>query len=748
MLDLVLAAAFHSSVPFSLVDNRIVVSARINGKSGYAMIVDTGASGVLITPSAARSLHIRGSQAAPVSGAGPGSSVARRATLQSVRLGSYGVGPTTALIVDLTRIQRAFHFPHLDGVIGYDELGGRYVAIDMERHRLTVSSSPVPAAIGARTAPYAVDGGFLTIEAAIDGVHGRAILDSGDRWAFTAFRPFARANNFYNVSLRRASVMTGIGVGGTIRGDVLFSTVDALGFTAQAVPTRAPVGPSGGFDSAAAIGSVGEGLLKRYDLIFDGRARTITAWPAASVTASFDPPPIASAARAVLARHGTFGAALIGTSGGARIARIVAGGSAAAAGLQQGDSITRFGGVPIESATAFLAAVHRAHAGQRVAVTFVRSKRVQTVVVTLGRPLDERDPSLQTSYGAIAVDGTLRRTLVTMPQHARGRLPAMLIAGGIGCYSVDMAADPQDAYRHLAFDVSNAGFVTMRVEKSGVGDSEGPPCTRVDFAAEQRAYAAALAALRANPNVDPGRIYLFGHSIGSLHAPMLANASPVAGVIVAEAVGRDWPEYEIRNTRRQLELGGGSVVSVDSAVAEKVACLSRLLLEAEPEEQIERTMPSCKVHNGVYPVDAPYMRQVAALKIIEQWTKVSVPVLAVFGTADIVTEKADHQRIVEAVNAQHAGLASYAEISGMDHFLDTAATPGTYDPAFSRIVVDWLLARDKKPASTVGHNGSAAPERLAIAAPSLYVAKYERLSQSAEINLSRPSVRSIVTSIL
>lgn len=60
MLDLVLAAAFHSSVPFSLVDNRIVVSARINGKSGYAMIVDTGASGVLITPSAARSLHIRG----------------------------------------------------------------------------------------------------------------------------------------------------------------------------------------------------------------------------------------------------------------------------------------------------------------------------------------------------------------------------------------------------------------------------------------------------------------------------------------------------------------------------------------------------------------------------------------------------------------------------------------------------------------------------------------------------------------
>jgi hypothetical protein len=73
--------------------------------------------------------------------------------------------------------------------------------------------------------------------------------------------------------------------------------------------------------------------------------------------------------------------------------------------------------------------------------------------------------------------------------------------GGIGCYSVDVAANPQDPYLNLAHDVSRAGFVTMRVEKSGVGDSGGPPCHTVDFDAELRSYRIALQTLLHDPPV-------------------------------------------------------------------------------------------------------------------------------------------------------------------------------------------------------------------------------------------------------
>src|SRR5581483_9455840 len=156
-------------------------------------------------------------------------------------------------------------------------------------------------------------------------------------------------------------------------------------------------------------------------------------------------------------------------------------------------------------------------------------------------PPEETDPGVTTMYGSLSVDGSQRRTLLTLPENSSGKLPAMLIAGGIGCFSVDVASNPQDPYLRIAHDVAKSGFITMRIEKSGVGDSQGPPCTSVDFNSEERGYAAAIEALQKDPRVDPSRIILFGHSISTLEVTQLAERYHVAGIIVAEAVGRDWP---------------------------------------------------------------------------------------------------------------------------------------------------------------------------------------------------------------
>jgi hypothetical protein len=227
----------------------------------------------------------------------------------------------------------------------------------------------------------------------------------------------------------------------------------------------------------------------------------------------------------------------------------------------------------------------------------------------------------------------------------------------------------------------------------------------VDFAGEERSYAAALDALRADPHVDSRRVFLFGHSIGTIVAPLLAKRERVAGVIVAEAVGRDWLEYELRNTRRQLNLGGSSPSQTDAAVKEKNACMYRLLIQKQSEASIEADMPSCKEHNGVYPVDAAYVQEVAAVNVIQAWSAVDVPVLAIYGGSDFVTEESDHQRIVAVVNAGHSNLASFHEINGMDHLLYRApdqraameafdkGTPREYDTDLSDVVIGWLKSR-------------------------------------------------------
>lgn len=699
MFGLITLLAALVTLPFTLFDNRIMVQASLNGTGGFSMILDTGASGVLITPEAAQRLHLKAKPAAAISGAGAGQLAASTTGLRDLELGGRRFGRLNATVADLGQIRRAFGFPHLDGVIGFDVLASRYVLVDNDRRTIQFSNDAIAApANAARSAFRAGSDGLLHVEGAVNGVHGDMILDTGDRSAFTAFQRFAERNNLDAAPLER-NVLTGYGVGGPIRGDLLRTHLNVLGFDLADVLTRVPIGRAGVFSNGDEIGSVGNGVLKRFNILYDNVARVMSVWPSRTfATADAAAPP----QTASLPRHALFGAALSDTPAGPGVTRVIPQSPAQGAGISQGDALTSIAGVPTASVAAFLSEMHLLHAGQRVQVTYVRNGVKKNADVVLGTPADESDPAVKTVYGAVEVDGSLRRTLVTYPTGVRGKLPALLVMGGIGCYSVDMASDPQDAYMRLTHDVTRSGFVTMRLEKSGVGDSQGPPCRSVDLAAEERGYAAALSALRQDPNVDSARIYLFGHSIGSLEAPRLAMNQSVAGIIIAEAVGRDWPEYETRNLRRQLELGGTPPAQADAALNEKQECLVRLLLERQPEDAIERTMPGCKVPNGVYPVDAPYMQQVAALNIIEPWTRLKVPVLAIYGRSDFVTEEADHQRIVDVVNGHLPSSATLHAIDGMDHYFFVAATPqaslqavsnGTarmYDTELSRVVVKWL----------------------------------------------------------
>jgi hypothetical protein len=348
-----------------------------------------------------------------------------------------------------------------------------------------------------------------------------------------------------------------------------------------------------------------------------------------------------------LPRHAVFGAAVTDKPPGVTVTRVMPDGAAAAAGVATGDIIVSLAGVAVPNVAACLAEVHALHGGQTVRALIVRQGMPLDLTVALKSAPDESDPQVTTSYGAVKIDGALRRTFATTPIGAASPRPAVLFVGGIGCYSLDVATDPQDPYLRLAHDLSRAGFVTMRLEKSGVGDSQGPPCATVDFASEEYGYAVALTALRADPHVDSQRIYLFGHGVGTIIAARLARTEEVAGIVAAETVGRDWLEYELRS--------------------------------------------------GTYPVDAPYLRQLAALDLVAPWAVVNAPVLVIYGKSDFVTRETDHARIVAIVNQTHGDSATLREIDGMDHLLYRAESPGQYDSQLSSTVVSWLCARERCP---------------------------------------------------
>lgn len=412
-----------------------------------------------------------------------------------------------------------------------------------------------------------------------------------------------------------------------------------------------------------------------------------------------------ASADTTLPRHGIFGIAVADQSGHVVVTTVLPGSVAAGAGVRAGDQILQLDGKPVASVRDFLLAIHRPARAQAT-LAIDRGGTPMTITAMLKAPPDEHDPGIDTVYGALSFQGTLRRTLVTLPHGSAGRHPAALLIGGIGCFSVNVAGNPNDPYMNLTHDLTRKGFVTMRLEKSGVGDSQGPPCESVDFVTESASYEAALQALAANPAVDPLKIYLIGHSIGTIIAPRLAERHPVAGLIVADGVGRDWYEYELLNSRGQWALSGLGPGEVDAMMLRTERCKYRILIARESEAQILAEEPDCK-GAITYPVTAAYMQQVAVLNIAEAWTKLAVPVLIIYGTGDFITLEEDHRRIDAIVSAAHPGNATLRLIDGMDHYLTPAGSqqasydrvnagkPAPYDRRFSETISAWLCTRER-----------------------------------------------------
>jgi hypothetical protein len=187
---------------------------------------------------------------------------------------------------------------------------------------------------------------------------------------------------------------------------------------------------------------------------------------------------------------------------------VVPGSAAAAAALRAGDVIRSIGAVPVERASDVVQTVRRLRPGSTVPLVIVRNGSEETISVTVGAPPSEDDPTVRTLYQTIEIAGTLRRTLLDVPKTLAPRRPGVLLIGGIGCFSVDVASNPEDGYLRISRDLARAGFITMRLEKSGVGDSQGPPCHDVEFHDESAGYAVALEALSRDPRVDPAHLYL------------------------------------------------------------------------------------------------------------------------------------------------------------------------------------------------------------------------------------------------
>ena len=143
---------------------------------------------------------------------------------------------------------------------------------------------------------------------------------------------------------------------------------------------------------------------------------------------------------------------------------------------------------------------------------------------------------------------------LTRPRTATGpRLPAVILLTGSGAADRDGTAAGVPTLGQLAGALADAGFLAVRYDKRGYGQSGGraESATLSDYADDARSV---FNWLRNRKDVDPERIAVIGHSEGAWVALLAASRERrVAGVVAIAAPGTTGAELVLEQQRYMLD---------------------------------------------------------------------------------------------------------------------------------------------------------------------------------------------------
>jgi pimeloyl-ACP methyl ester carboxylesterase len=408
-----------------------------------------------------------------------------------------------------------------------------------------------------------------------------------------------------------------------------------------------------------------------------------------------------TAQAAPLRRQAAWGFRLSAGERGPVVRAVDASSAAARAGVREGDTVLGVNGRKVTDL-----ATLRSRGGDRVTLSLARgSERPKDVGFVLDALPLERFSGLDVAYGDVVTErGHRLRSITTRPAAAHGPLPAIFFVSWLSCDSVEAPLPTRDGMlltnRVIA---ERSGMVFMRVERPGLGDSEGPDCGDATLGDDLAGFREGMRRLRATPGVDPKRIFLVGASIGGGFAPVLAQDGPVRGVVAIGGFTKTWYEHMLEIERRRLVLEGKSPSEVNAAMRGLALFYGEYLNLGRTPREVASAHPDLAPlwsdePTRQYGRPAAYYQAVQRLNVEAAWSALEAPALLVWGEYDWIMSKDDQERAVTIVNARHPGAASLMIVPrtghGMNVFpsLDASfhGSGGTFDDAPARAIADWL----------------------------------------------------------
>lgn len=389
---------------------------------------------------------------------------------------------------------------------------------------------------------------------------------------------------------------------------------------------------------------------------------------------------------------------------------VVAEKSAASAGIQKGDIVIALDGKPLKFSET-PTRVRDMQAGKSFTVTLIRKgETLERSGTATEKTRDPGNANYEVLYRHITSHGKRMRTIITRPRK-EGKYPGFMFIQGFSPVSYDFTlegskGDVTSLNGPLLYEFANSNFVTIRVEKPGVGDSEGGPFADLDFTTELDIYRQALKQLKEMPEVDQENIFIFGHSMGGAFGPMIASENKVKGIAVYGAASRTWYEYLLDTLRYQGLVAGDNFENTDERVRAGSRVMALVFLENKSPEEVRKSHPDLNpLTDALFPNDMfngkslEFWRQLGQENMPAYWSRCGAHVLAVRGASDFVTYDVDHKLIADIVNREKPGTARSLTLPDSDHLFHKHATEpdsmramqkGEYNLAFAKLMKTWI----------------------------------------------------------
>ena len=288
--------------------------------------------------------------------------------------------------------------------------------------------------------------------------------------------------------------------------------------------------------------------------------------------------------------------------------------------------------------------------------------------------------------------GDKLRTFITRPKNSTGKVPGIFFVGWLSCDSVEYVTESDGFGALIRRLIDQSGYATIRMDKPGVGDSQGTACAKSDYQGELEGYRAAFDSIKNYDFIDQQRIFVVGLSNGGGVGPLVSVGRPVAGFVAAASWGRTWYEHMLENERVRLTSEHKSAAEINDAVKAFTQFYDLYLIQGETPGEIIRQHPQWKPlwydqPDGQYGRPASFYQQLQAVNLGRLWQNVDVPVLVIHGSADTIMSHADSVAIADIVNAAHPGHARFVEIPGMTHDFNVGKN---FHASLIPLILQWM----------------------------------------------------------